>query len=175
MPVRPGVDEHQVEIGEAALGEGRDDVGVLDQHLVRLVPLVEGHVGLLAGHGLPGEQGVVGQRDQGLVGGPLVAAPAGDPGLAADRVAGGERPDDVLGRLPQLDRGEAPALVDAAVPAQDGGGGAELVSGERVERVHGHACSLSPDPRVSATVSDETGRPCGNRQPKPSLRSRCWP
>ena len=142
VPVGPGVDQDEVEVGDAALGEGRDDVGVLDQHLVRLVPLVQGHVGLLAGHRLPGEEGVVGERDQRLVGGPLVAAPAGHPRLAADRVAGGERADDVLGRLPELHRGEAPALVDAAVAAQDGGGRAELVGGERVERVRGHVVVL---------------------------------
>ena len=164
VPVGPRVDEDEVEVGDAALGEGRDDVGVLDQRLVRLVPLVQGHVGLLAGHGLPGEDGVVGQRDQRLVGGALVAAPAGDPCLAADRVAGGEGADDVLGRLPELDRGEAPALVDAAVPAQDGGGRAELVGGERVERVRGHVGGLP------ACVGRSASR--GRTGPRPGRGSR---
>ena len=87
--------------------------------LVALVALVDGHVRLLVGLVLPAEHAVLGERHDRLVDLAVVAVPADDDRLAVDRLARRELADRLLRRLAQLDRGEAPALADALVAAQD--------------------------------------------------------
>ena len=117
--VGPGVDQHQVHVGDPAPGERLDHARVPAQGRVALVELVDGHVRLAVGLVLPGDDAILAERDARLVDAAVVAVPADHDGLARDRGARLVRPDGLLGRLAQLDRGEAPALADAPVAAQD--------------------------------------------------------
>ena len=149
--VGPDVDEHEIGIGDPALGERGEDVGVAAHGRVAVVPLVDGGVGLLARLGVPGQQGVVGEREHADVGGAVVGVPGDDAGLARDRVAGLERAHHVLRRLPQLDRSDAPVRAgDVLLAPEDLRHRAELLGGQRVERVVAHG---APSGTVVAFVT----------------------
>ena len=103
--------------------------------------------------------------DDGAIGRAVVAVPAHDDRLAP--VLGG-----ALLRLAQLDRREAPALVDPPLAAQDAGSLPELVGREGIERMHqDRAASITSRPRASSSsviVSGGSRRrtlPC---RPQPS-------
>ena len=135
--VGPHVGQHQGHVGDPAPAKRLDDGRVGAQHLVALVPLVDGHVRLLAGQVLPGGDLVRGQRHGAAVGLAVGAVPADHQRLPPGqppRLKGGQIR---LGRLLQLDGGEPPAVADAAVTAHDRGGLADLLGGQRVQRV-GH-------------------------------------
>ena len=63
--VGPHVGQHPGQVGDAAPGQRLDDGRVGAEHHVALVPLVDGHVGLLPGQVLPGGDRVPGQRHGG--------------------------------------------------------------------------------------------------------------
>ena len=151
-PVGPDVDQRQRRVVDAALGQRRDHVGVAAHRLVALVPLVDGRVGLAAGLGFPCQQGVIGpcRHSRGTIprrtrGRPAVShtiaratRSTGSPGRCAAH--------HLLGRLAQLDRGDPPLRAgDAALAAQQRGDPADLVGGQRIQRMgmgHGSAsCS----------------------------------
>ena len=69
VAVGPGVHEDDVDVGDAAPGERREDVRMSAQHLVALDELVDGEVGLHAGHVLERLDAIVGERHHALVGG----------------------------------------------------------------------------------------------------------
>jgi hypothetical protein len=121
-----------LEVGDAALGEGLGQARVVAQRLVDLVELVDGHVRLLAGAVLPRDDAVAGDRDDRLVGPAVGAVPAEDLGRAVGRAVAGE---GGLGRLAQLDQGEAEALAGGVVATQGRDGGPDLVRGQGVQRV----------------------------------------
>ncbi len=168
--VRPGVDQHAVEVGDPAVRERLDHARVLPQRGVALVELVDGHVRLPVGLVLPRFNAIGAERHAGLVDPAVVAVPAHDDGLAVDRVAGREPGDGRLRGLAQLDRGEAPALADALVAAQDRRRGADLVAGQRVERMRRHhstsraSRSLISSRRTASRASPSRHRTTGGRR-----------
>ena len=137
--VGPHVGQHQGQVGDPAPGQRLDDRGVGAEHLVALVPLIDGHVRLLAGQVLPCCDVVAGQRDGGAVGLAVRAVPADDDRLPAHRLAsprvGLHQGQGGLGRLLQLDRGEPPGGPDSAVAFQDRRGLADLLRRQRVQRM----------------------------------------
>ena len=110
-PVSPDVEEHLVEVRDAAGGERLHDPRVLAQCHVALVELVGRDVGLLARVMLPRYDAVIGERDHRLVGLAVLAVPADHPRFARDRVSRRKAPNHVFRRLLQLDGGEAPSSV----------------------------------------------------------------
>jgi hypothetical protein len=102
------------------------------QHLVALVPLVHGHVRLLAGQVLPRCYFAAGQGDGGAVGLAVGAVPADHDRFPARLLAGLQ---GGLGRLLELDRGEPPAAADPAIAPQDRGRLPDLVRRQRVKRM----------------------------------------
>ena len=148
--VGPHVGEDPGQVGDPAPGQRLGDGRVGAQHLVALVPLVDGHVGLLAGQVIPRGDLVRGQRHGPAVGPAVGAIPADHqrlPPVQPPRleVRPGRARKIGLGRLLQLDGGEPPAIADAAVTAHDRGGLADLLRRQRVQRVghdspfvHGH-------------------------------------
>ena len=94
--VGPGVDQHPVEVGDAAAGERLDHARVAAQRLVALVELVDGHVRLAVGLVLPGHDTVLAERHGRPVDLPVVAVPADDDRRALDRVARREVADGLL-------------------------------------------------------------------------------
>ena len=119
--VRPGVDQHAVEVGDPAVRERLDHARVAPQRLVALVELVDGHVRLAVGLVLPATR-----RDRRRArrapcrpcrrrGSSTRSPPRG---RSRRR---GEVADRRLRGLAQLDRGEAPAVADVLVAAHDRG------------------------------------------------------
>ena len=156
--------------------------GSLPQHLVALGELVDGHVRLAVGDVVPRRDAVAVEVDARLVDGAVVAVPADHLGLARDRVAGPVVARRRLRRLAQLDRGEAPAVGDLALAAEDRRGRADLVGRERVERMRGHGAMLrdrglrlnramsKPAPLIPDSAPAPTGR---SRTPPSSRTRRC--
>ena len=138
--VGPHVRQHQRHVGHAAAGERLGHRGVGAEHLIALVPLVHGHVRLLAGQILPARDAVAGQRHGGAARLAVGTVPADHDRLSGLRPAAGlELGQHVLGRLLQLDRGEPPAIADLAVTPQDRGRLPDLVGRQRIERMRvGH-------------------------------------
>ena len=130
--VGPHVGEHQGHVGDPAPGQRLGQRRVGPEHLVALVPLIDGHVRLLAGQVLPARHRVAGQGHHGPVGLPVRAVPAHH-----DRVPAGRRirRQRGLARLPELDRREPPARADPALAPQDRGRLPDLLRRQRVERM----------------------------------------
>ena len=82
--VGPDVGQHQGHVGDVAPGQRRDQLRVRAEHLVALVPLVHGHVRVLAVlQPLPAGDRAVGQGDHRPVGPAVLPVPAHGQGLAA--------------------------------------------------------------------------------------------
>ncbi len=149
--VGPDVDQRQRRVVDAALDEGRDHVRVTAHRLVALVPLVDGRVGLAAGLGFPCQQGVSGpcripegqNRD---IREAVPGVPHDRPRHPLDRVPGPVPAHHLLGGLAQLDRGDPPLRAgDAALAAQQPGDLADLVGGQRIQRMGvGHGSASCP-------------------------------
>ena len=133
---RPWVDADQLQIGDAALGAGGDEVGVLL------------HLGLdreeLLGHDHRPRRRMLGLADDLALGErypvaenpDLAGAEDVDAGCARDLVAGGEGADRLLRRLQKLDHLEPDgAVLLAHVLANQRGGEGDLGGGERLQRV----------------------------------------
>ena len=91
VAVGPGVEEHQVQVGDPAVGQRGDHPAVPAQHRVRLMPLVQRRVRLHPGPGVERAHRVVGQRDDRHVHLAVRAVPAHHPGVPADLVAAAAR------------------------------------------------------------------------------------
>ena len=137
--VSPHVGQHQGHVRDPAQRQRLHQRGVGTEHLVALVPLVDGHVRMLAGQVFPVGDFVAGQGDGGAVGLAVGAVPADHGGLPAHRPAsllvslqGGQ---SGLSRLLQLDRGEPPGAADPAIAPQDRGRLPDLVGCQRVQRM----------------------------------------
>ncbi len=110
VSVGPGVEEHQVDVGDAAAAQRGDDVGMRAQQLVAFGELVDGEVGLHPRDVFEHLDVVVGQRHHALVGGVGAAVEADHRGAPRwSGPAGLERRQLGLGRFDRLDRREAPA------------------------------------------------------------------
>ena len=194
VAVGPGVHEHQVDVGDAALGQGGNDVGMGAQQLVALDELVDGEVGLHSGNVLERLDAIVGQRHHALVGGvgrPLQADHVGAPRWRRSPVV--ERAQLGLARFGQLDRREPPSVSHAVLALQDRRDRPELVAAERIQWVS-HAITQSHPltPRsdsefgdgLSARPARSLPRPAGGRRAgrirrgaagrTPSPRGRRW-
>ncbi len=166
-PVGPDVEEDLFHVRDAARGERLDDPWILPQRDVALVVLVDRYVGLLAGAVLPRDDAVLVERDYRLVGLAVVAVPADEQGFARNLAS---RSEHLLGWLLQLDSGEAPPLVEAPVLAQDGRSPAELLRGQRIERVTDRRWALR-----SALGLSHLSSPPSLDPPTGPLRSRARP
>ena len=139
MAGRPCVDLDRVEVGDAAAGHRRLELGMVAHELLGLHQLRDDghrlHVRPLA----PVPDGGRAERDDGLDG--LLGIAVEDDHLGRPRgrcAAGCPREDDVLGRLEQGDGDEARALAErreARVGAQARRDLADLRRGQRIERV----------------------------------------
>jgi hypothetical protein len=144
--VGPDVDEHAVEVGDAAPGKGLRHARVGAQLLVALVPLVDRHVRVLSGQVPPVGHSTGGQGHHGPVRLVVLAVPADHQRLPS-RGFGCS-----LGRLAQLDGRDPPTLVHATLVLQDRGHLPELLGGQGIERVHRSSC------HVILKASGPTGR-----------------
>ena len=156
--VGPGVDQDAVHLGDPAAGERLDHARVAAQRLVALVELVDGHVRLAVGLVLPGRRR--GPRRARRP--PCRPAPSSrfqQMTTASRRISSPAAKSRTvcLRRLAQLDRGEAPALADALVAAQDRRGQADLVGRQRVERVR-RSCHADPDALPSRAAKQPSRR-----------------
>ena len=133
---RPGVDEHQVEVGDAAPRQHLDDPRVLAQRHVGLVVLVDRDVGLRARPRLERGHAVVVDRDDGAVGHVLRAVPEMHDALA--RRPRARLPQRGLVGLVEVDERDPPPVPDAVLPPQRPGHQADLVGRQRIERMSGH-------------------------------------
>jgi hypothetical protein len=84
-------------------GERRHQPRMTAEHVVALVPLVHGHIRLLAWKVLPSHDAAAGQPHHRPVGQAVVGVPADGHRFAARRRAGQDRPEGILGRLNELD------------------------------------------------------------------------
>ena len=112
VAVGPGVHEDDVEVGDAPLGERGDHVGVRAQHLVALDELVDGEVGLHAGHVVERLDPVVAQRDDALVGGvgrPVQADRRSRGGRARRRSRRTRRSSALLGSTSSIEANRHPS------------------------------------------------------------------
>ena len=131
--VGPYVDQHQIHIGHAALGERLDHRRVPAQHLVGLVVIGDGHRRVLAGRELgPRRDAVLGQRDRALEPAAVLTVPADDLGHARRRRVRGQL---VLAGLVQVDHREPPAVGRRVLASHRRGRGADLLRRERIERM----------------------------------------
>ena len=143
LAVGPHLDGHQRHVGDAAVGERRDHVGMGTHRLVDLVVLVHGEVRGHVGDVGPRQHGVVGQVDDTLEGLVVRPVPQHRERRTTDRVAGTPRLDLGLGRLEQLDGGEPPRLRQRLLAPESGNGLAELVRVEWFQRMRRHFRTMS--------------------------------
>ncbi len=87
--IRPGVDEHEIHVGDPAAAHRLDHARIAPQRRIALVVLVVGHVRLAVGLQPPAHDAILGQRHESLIDGPAVAVPAHDARGAVDRISAG--------------------------------------------------------------------------------------
>ena len=142
IPRRPGIDHHEVYVGDAPPGQGLLESRVLLDCLFTLVELVQHDLGLDAGDVIPGLHGVLGERDDGLVGAPGVVVQDADeslPGQGPSPVVG---QDVVLGWFVEDDRLVPHPRPDDLVPVQYSHGADYFTRGEGIEGMGGRGPSL---------------------------------
>ena len=162
VPVGPGVEHDQAEVGDPAAGQRGDDSRFLPEHRVGLVPFGDRGVRLHARPVFEGGHLVAGEGDRGGIGPAVVPVPARDARLAGHGVARLPREQIGLGRFGQLDAGEPPPVADPPVAAQDRHGPADLGGRQRVERMGYGAVSGSVHDRCDPVIMPRAGcRACG--------------
>ena len=176
VPVGPGVEHDQAEVGDPAAGQCGDDSRLLAEHRVGLVPFTDRGVRLHARAVLEGGHLIAGERDRAGIGAAVIPVPAGDARLAGYRVTRPPRQQIGLRRLGQLDAGEPPPVADAPVAAQDRHGLADLGGRQRIERMTGGAVSGSVSDRCDAVIMPRAAcSACGRIRWFSAPRPAPWP
>ena len=160
---RPRLDQHGVEIGDAALGQRLDHARVGLGDLVAGVELIGGNARLNTRDMLPRQQLLLIQIDpaaEGAVARPLITADVGTPGRDGAAVVEGSALS-AAGFI-QRDGLEERIGVQTSLSPDAGGGGGDFFGEERFQRMGRHS--------VSARCGVRTDRP--PRSPEPALGSR---
>ena len=128
VAVGPGVHEHQIQIGDAALGQGGDELRIFAHQLVALEELVDGEVGLHTGDVVERLDPVAVQRHHALVGGVVGALQADHLGTPGRRRAPAVESRQLgLCRFDEFDGSDPPAVPHSVLATQDRCRRSELV------------------------------------------------
>ena len=131
----PGVNHHQVGVGDAAFPEGGLEPGVGPDRGFALGKLVEHDAGLHAGDVLPGGHLPLAEGNDSLPGGGVLIVQDDQEGLAVNGVAGGKSGRDGLVGFIQDDGLEAHPRTKLTLLPEDSGGEDYFPGRERIQGV----------------------------------------
>ena len=139
---RPGIYHHEVYVGDAPSSQGLPEGRVLLDRLLALVELVQHDFGLDAGDVIAGLHGVLGERDDSLVGAAGVVVQDADKSLTRQAIRPVVGQDVVLGWFVEDDSLVPHPRPDGLVPVQYSHGADYLTRGEGIEWMGGRGPSL---------------------------------